>query len=116
MRAYIYQARDLLSADDEGYSDPYCRVVIGNRSQKTIVQKTTVNPTWNQTLIFKNVTFYDNPEYLAEQPPPVVIEVFDWDHIVSQTRHLTTAGITFAFHMCQKCLVKETFSREKRRI
>ena len=83
MRAYIYQARDLLSSDDDGYSDPFCRVVIGNRSQKTTTQKLTVNPTWNQTLLFKNLEFYDSPEHLAEHPPPVVVEIFDWDSIVS---------------------------------
>ncbi|XP_063717173.1 dysferlin-like isoform X4 [Symsagittifera roscoffensis] len=83
MRAYIYQARDLLSSDDDGYSDPFCRVVIGNRSQKTTTQKLTVNPTWNQTLLFKNLEFYDSPEHLAEHPPPVVVEIFDWDSIGS---------------------------------
>ena len=85
MRAYMYQARDLLSADDDGYSDPFCRVVIGNRSQKTTVQKMTVNPTYNQTLILKNLEFYDYPEKLALQPPPVVVEVFDWDSIVRES-------------------------------
>jgi hypothetical protein len=35
LRAYLYQARGLLGADPSGYSDPYARVVFGNRSAVT---------------------------------------------------------------------------------
>lgn len=38
---------------------------------------------WDQTLIFDEITLYGPPEHIAQNPPQVVIEVFDKDMIVS---------------------------------
>ena len=38
---------------------------------------------WDQTLIFDEITLYGAPELVAQNPPEIVIEVFDKDLIVS---------------------------------
>jgi len=43
----------------------------------------TLCPTWDQTLVFEEVEFYGNPTMLAESPPIVVVELFDYDTVVS---------------------------------
>lgn len=83
LRAYIYQARDLFSADPSGLSDPYARVVFSRQSQRTKILNETLCPTWDQTLVFEEVEFYGNPTMLAESPPIVVVELFDYDTVVS---------------------------------
>ena len=85
LRAYIYQARDLFSADPSGLSDPYARVVFSRQSQRTKILNETLCPTWDQTLVFEEVEFYGNPTMLAESPPIVVVELFDYDTVVSWT-------------------------------
>ena len=82
LRAYIYQARDLFSADPSGLSDPYARVVFSRQSQRTKILNETLCPTWDQTLVFEEVEFYGNPTMLAESPPIVVVELFDYDTVV----------------------------------
>ncbi|XP_063692173.1 myoferlin-like isoform X7 [Bolinopsis microptera] len=83
LRAYIYQARDLFSADPSGLSDPYARVVFSRQSQRTKILNETLCPTWDQTLVFEEVEFYGNPTMLAESPPIVVVELFDYDTVGS---------------------------------
>ena len=67
LRAYLYQARGVLGADPSGYSDPYARVVFGNRSAVTHTMKVISSqcqivarhdvllPSWNQRYDVKNV-------------------------------------------------------------
>ena len=55
LRAYIYQARDLMAGDDTGTSDPYCQVSFLSYSQSTERQEKTLSPTWDQTLIFEEL-------------------------------------------------------------
>ncbi|XP_071949270.1 myoferlin-like isoform X3 [Antedon mediterranea] len=79
LRAYVYQARDLVASDSDSYSDPYAYVSFSSRSQKTEVIKTTLCPTWDQTLIFDELDIYGDPNLIAENPPDIVVEVFDHD-------------------------------------
>ena len=39
--------------DPTGKSDPYCVVIVGNQEQRTVVQYSTVCPTWHETLQFE---------------------------------------------------------------
>lgn len=57
MRASILWARDLLPTDRYG-SRAFVRVVFLNRCQETAVVENTVDPIWNETLIFKRVCFF----------------------------------------------------------
>ncbi|XP_055863087.1 myoferlin-like isoform X4 [Biomphalaria glabrata] len=79
LRAYIYQARDLLAADDTGLSDPFARVSFITNSMVTETQPKTLSPTWDQTLIFDELVMYGSPETMEASPPTIYIELFDYD-------------------------------------
>ncbi|XP_037084352.1 myoferlin-like [Pollicipes pollicipes] len=79
LRAYIYQARDLLAGDKTGFSDPYACVSFLNFSQRTERGRATLCPTWDQTLLYDDLTIHGDPMFILEQPPQVIIEVFDHD-------------------------------------
>ncbi|XP_061186415.1 myoferlin-like isoform X3 [Saccostrea echinata] len=79
LRAYIYQARDLLAGDETGLSDPYARISFLTQSSVTERMEKSLCPTWDQTLIFEEIEIYGDPQALEENPPEVVIEVFDYD-------------------------------------
>ena len=81
LRAYIYQARDLMAGDDTGTSDPYCQVSFLSYSQSTERQEKTLSPTWDQTLIFEELEIPGDPSLIKSQPPDITITVFDWDAV-----------------------------------
>ena len=81
MRAYIFQARDILGLDSEGVSDAYAKVCFQNRSQNTVVIKETLCPDFDQTLLFEDLQLYGSPEVLKENPPFVSVELFDKDKV-----------------------------------
>ncbi|XP_051968230.1 myoferlin isoform X1 [Xyrauchen texanus] len=81
LRVYVYQARNLIALDTDSFSDPYVHVSYLHQSQTSETIKSTLNPTWDQTLIFKNVEIYGDPKFLAENPPRVVLEIFDSDQV-----------------------------------
>lgn len=58
-------------------------------SKTTEIIKSTLNPTWDQTLIFNRVQIYGDPQNLARNPPHVVLEIFDSDQVVRP--YLTTS-------------------------
>ncbi|XP_030841562.1 myoferlin isoform X6 [Strongylocentrotus purpuratus] len=79
LRAYIYQARDLIASDSDSFSDPFAYVSFLNRSQQSETIKTTLSPTWDQTLIFDEIEIFGDPQIIAANPPEICIEVFDFD-------------------------------------
>ncbi|XP_060103205.1 dysferlin [Heteronotia binoei] len=79
LRCYIYQARDLIAMDKDSFSDPYAIVSFLHQSQKTVVAKNTLNPTWDQTLIFYEIEIFGDPQSVASSPPCVVVEFYDHD-------------------------------------
>ncbi|KAK7123004.1 hypothetical protein R3I94_019953 [Phoxinus phoxinus] len=81
LRVYVYQARNLSALDNDSFSDPYVHVSFLHHSQTTETIQGTLNPTWDQTLIFKNVEIYGDPQSLAQNPPRVVMEIFDRDQV-----------------------------------
>lgn len=83
LRTYLYQARGILGADPTGYSDPYARVVFGNRSGVTRTLYSTCSPMWDTSIILDNIEICGN---IATNPPYVVIEVFDEDALVSTNK------------------------------
>uniref|UniRef100_A0A8V5GF62 Uncharacterized protein n=1 Tax=Melopsittacus undulatus TaxID=13146 RepID=A0A8V5GF62_MELUD len=79
LRCYMYQARDLIAMDKDSFSDPYAIVSFLHQSQKTVVIKNTLNPTWDQTLIFYEIEIFGDPQNVAESPPNIVVELYDQD-------------------------------------
>ncbi|XP_078695252.1 myoferlin-like [Branchiostoma floridae x Branchiostoma belcheri] len=92
LHCYIYQARDLQSADRDGMDDPFLSVFFSCRSQRTNIVKKTLNPVWNQTLVFKELKIYGAPETIAANPPPVLVQVYD--HDLWRNEHLGTVKMT----------------------
>ncbi|KAG5267056.1 hypothetical protein AALO_G00239370 [Alosa alosa] len=81
LRVYVYQARNLLAMDKDSFSDPYVHVSFLHVSKTTETITGTLNPTWDQTLIFDNVEIYGNPKSIAHYPPSVVLELYDRDQV-----------------------------------
>lgn len=63
-------------------SDPYCHVSFLHTSKTTEIIKATLNPTWDQTLIFNSIEIYGEPRTIAQNPPSIVLEFFDSDQVV----------------------------------
>lgn len=51
-------------------------------SKTTEVIRATLNPTWDQTLIFENIEIYGDPQTVVRSPPDVVLELYDSDQVV----------------------------------
>uniref|UniRef100_A0A8C8RVZ6 Myoferlin n=1 Tax=Pelusios castaneus TaxID=367368 RepID=A0A8C8RVZ6_9SAUR len=81
LRCYIYQARNLIALDKDSFSDPYAHVSFLHQSKTTEIIHSTLNPTWDQTMIFNEIEIYGDPQTLAQNPPNVVIELFDNDQV-----------------------------------
>jgi len=50
LKLHITEGKDLLPADRNGFSDPFCIITFGTNTFKTAVVKKTLSPTWNQRL------------------------------------------------------------------
>ncbi|XP_071782869.2 myoferlin-like isoform X2 [Centroberyx gerrardi] len=81
LRVYVYQARNMMSMDKDSFSDPYAHVSFLHVSKTTERLRATLNPTWDQTLIFNDVEIYGDPQNLADHPPDVVLEFYDSDQV-----------------------------------
>ncbi|XP_039638192.1 otoferlin isoform X3 [Perca fluviatilis] len=79
LRAHMYQARSLFAADSSGLSDPFARVFFSTHSQVTEVLSETLCPTWDQLLVFDDVELFGEASELRDDPPIIVIEIFDQD-------------------------------------
>ncbi|XP_053575139.1 protein piccolo [Bombina bombina] len=83
---HILQARNLVARDNNGYSDPFVKVyLLPGRGQVMVVQNASaeykrrtkyvqksLNPEWNQTVIYKNISM--------EQIKKKTLEVTVWDY------------------------------------
>lgn len=47
------------------------------------VKKATLNPIWDQTLIFNDIIIYGSEEFVKQHPPTVILLVMDQDFCVS---------------------------------
>ncbi|XP_075782090.1 otoferlin isoform X4 [Pelodiscus sinensis] len=81
LRAHMYQARSLFAADSSGLSDPFARVFFITQGQCTEVLNETLCPTWDQMLVFDNVELYGDAHEMRDDPPIIVIEIYDQDTV-----------------------------------
>ncbi|XP_053730215.1 myoferlin isoform X1 [Synchiropus splendidus] len=81
LRVYVYQARNLCAMDSDSFSDPYAHVSFLHVSKTTEVIGSTLNPTWDQTLIFDDIEIYGDPQTINHNPPDVVLELYDSDQV-----------------------------------
>ena len=75
----MYQGRNMIGLDRTGLSDPYVRITLGNQTYRTRVILQTNNPRWKETVIIKEINFYEKLESIIENPPEIILEVFDQD-------------------------------------
>uniref|UniRef100_A0A3Q3MG61 Piccolo presynaptic cytomatrix protein a n=1 Tax=Labrus bergylta TaxID=56723 RepID=A0A3Q3MG61_9LABR len=71
---HVLQARNLAPRDNNGYSDPFVKVVckLGAQRRRSKHAGKSLNPEWNQTVIYKNI--------LLEQLRKKTLEVSVWDY------------------------------------
>ncbi|XP_054644140.1 fer-1-like protein 6 isoform X3 [Dunckerocampus dactyliophorus] len=79
LRCHMYQARGLIAADNSGLSDPFARVTYLSHSKTTNVISQTLSPTWNQCLQMSGILLSGDLQHILEEPPSIVIEVYDDD-------------------------------------
>nr|XP_020443848.1 otoferlin isoform X8 [Monopterus albus] len=81
LRAHMYQARSLFAADSSGLSDPFARVFFSTHSQVTEVLSETLCPTWDELLVFDDVELFGEATELRDDPPIIVVEIYDQDTV-----------------------------------
>ncbi|KAH0518333.1 Protein piccolo [Microtus ochrogaster] len=74
---HILQARNLVPRDNNGYSDPFVKVYLlpgrgAEYKRKTKYVQKSLNPEWNQTVIYKSISM--------EQLMKKTLEVTVWDY------------------------------------
>ncbi|KAG8570140.1 hypothetical protein GDO81_011112 [Engystomops pustulosus] len=79
LRAHMYQGRGLIAADSSGLSDPFAKVTFVSHCQTTKIIPQTLSPTWNQMLLFSNITLHGEIKDIVDDPPNIVIELYDDD-------------------------------------
>jgi len=53
----VNSAKDIRSADKNGFSDPYCTLQVGKQRHKTKTKNKTLNPEWRESFTFKSSSF-----------------------------------------------------------
>ncbi|XP_076214866.1 fer-1-like protein 5 [Aptenodytes patagonicus] len=79
LRCYIFQALELAARGTKATADPVAHVSFVDVSQSTRALPGTLDPLWDQTLLFHRVLLYGDPRGVRDEPPAVVVEVFDQD-------------------------------------
>ncbi|KAM7380163.1 hypothetical protein PAMP_003476 [Pampus punctatissimus] len=92
LRCHMYQARGLIAADNTGLSDPFARVTFLSHSQTTNVISQTLSPTWNQCLPMKGLLLSGDLEHIQQEPPRILIEVYD-DDALGKAEYLGTTVV-----------------------
>ncbi|MFT7814925.1 protein piccolo-like isoform X1 [Arapaima gigas] len=74
---HVLQARNLAPRDNNGYSDPFVKVYLlpgrgAENKRRTKYAQKSLNPEWNQTVIYKNIHL--------EQLKKKTLEVTVWDY------------------------------------
>ena len=81
-RAFIFMARNLIGSDASGLSDAFVRILLNDHVLTSYVINQTLSPCWDCTLEIPEMNFYFSEEYIHENPPVVVVEVYDEDIMV----------------------------------
>ncbi len=77
----------MYGSDKSGLSDPYAKVCINRYSFTTRIVKESVSPTWDQTILISQIKMYGEQSTVDDSPPPVVLEFYDKDIVVSCLWH-----------------------------
>ncbi|XP_044745940.1 otoferlin-like [Coccinella septempunctata] len=80
-RCHLFQGRIRPGNDVTALSDTMIRIHFGDDCQESTIERETLNPVWNQTLIFKKVTQYGSASFIKKYPPSILIELLDRDKL-----------------------------------
>ncbi|XP_057672230.1 otoferlin [Diorhabda carinulata] len=73
LRCYLFQGEIICGFDHSGLSDPFVRIIFQNMLQETEVIENSLDPVWDQTLVFNEI-------YMNESDvPSILFEILDKD-------------------------------------
>lgn len=83
-KSLLLPGDDTRDVDDIHFivADPYTYISFLHVSKTTEKLRATLNPTWDQTLIFNDIEIYGDPQNIFQRPPDVVLELYDHDQVV----------------------------------
>ncbi|XP_078523102.1 myoferlin-like isoform X2 [Lissotriton helveticus] len=87
LRCYIFQGRNLRTSERRSLFNSFIQVAFLHVSQYTEAKKGSLNPRWDQTILFQEVLIYGNLQSILEDPPYVTLELFD-KNIFDQNEYL----------------------------
>ncbi|KAI3369771.1 hypothetical protein L3Q82_024597 [Scortum barcoo] len=83
LRCHLYQGRGLMASDDNGLSNPFAKVLFSTQCQVTRVLTDTLSPAWCECLVFDRVLLEGVREELQQDPPLIVINIYNYDNMGS---------------------------------
>lgn len=89
--------------------DPYARLSFLTQSSVTEKKEKSLCPTWDQTLIFEELEIYGDPRAIEENPPEVMIELFDYDKFVSTTMFFIIFFVMNVLTRLEQYIVETSF-------
>jgi hypothetical protein len=92
----VKSATKLIRADSFGRSDPYCKVSLGLRCQRTPTIRYSLDPEWNCTLRLPVIN--DDKESAGDSRFKIKLSVWDQDHKLSQGDDDFLGDITIPFN------------------
>uniref|UniRef100_A0AAR5QBP0 C2 domain-containing protein n=1 Tax=Dendroctonus ponderosae TaxID=77166 RepID=A0AAR5QBP0_DENPD len=78
-KAYIFEGEIQPGFDESGLVDPFVQVCLNKELKETQVKKNVLVPVWDQTLTFHNVCLYGAREHIIQNPPSILVQMFDQD-------------------------------------
>uniref|UniRef100_A0A7S4NGG9 C2 domain-containing protein n=1 Tax=Odontella aurita TaxID=265563 RepID=A0A7S4NGG9_9STRA len=83
----VASASDLVNADFGGKSDPFCKVTLGEVSQRTVTVQNSLDPVWNDQMNF----------FVADKPDKITFHVFDEDTGMGSGKDDSLGEVEFEF-------------------
>ena len=68
---------------------------MNNQAADTSVVWETRSPTWNQTLMFHDLIIYGEMDFVVNNPPTIMAEIFDYDEGVNNLLKIYNFQIFF---------------------
>ena len=77
----VHSATDLPRMDYFGLCDPYVTIEVDGVHLETEVKKTTLDPTWNQTLRLPTFSPPMKPSAPQSEKATILVRLYDWDKV-----------------------------------
>ncbi|XP_035743561.1 otoferlin-like [Vespa mandarinia] len=79
LRAHIFQGQFDPGMDASALLDPFVNVTFLGHTLTTSVIRQSLDPLWDESLIFPIVKIHGTKEYIKIMPPRIVLQIFDRD-------------------------------------